>query len=36
MGDRNARDQFVGPCAYCTSALWSDYRTNAPLQALAG
>lgn len=36
MGDANGRDQYVGPCAYCSSSLWSDYRTNAPLQALAG
>lgn len=36
MGNANARDQYVGPCAYCSSSLWSDYRANAPLDALAG
>jgi fermentation-respiration switch protein FrsA (DUF1100 family) len=35
MGDSNARNQFVGSCAYCSSSVWADYRTNAPLQALA-
>lgn len=34
MGDRVARDQFVGPCAYCTSPIWTDYEANAALQAL--
>lgn len=36
MGDEIARDQFVGACAYCSSPLWSDYETNAALEALAG
>jgi hypothetical protein len=36
MGDRNGRDQYVGPCAYCSSSVWSGYDTNAPLEALAG
>jgi hypothetical protein len=35
LGDTKARDQFVGPCAYCSSSLWSVYVTNAPLRALA-
>lgn len=36
LSDGNGRDQYVGPCAYCTSSVFSDYRTNAPLDALAG
>lgn len=34
MGDTIARDQFVGPCAYCTSDAWATYETNALLDAL--
>lgn len=34
MGDEIARDQFVGPCAYCTSDIWATYETNALLDAL--
>jgi dienelactone hydrolase len=35
MGDAIARDQFIGPCAYCSSTIWSAYETNPPMEALA-
>jgi pimeloyl-ACP methyl ester carboxylesterase len=34
MGDRNARDQFVPPCGYCTSPAFVEYEANAALLAL--
>jgi len=34
MGDTKARDQFIGPCAYCSSPAFTTYEANAGLQAL--
>jgi hypothetical protein len=34
MGDRNARDQFIGPCTYCTSPAFVEYEANPALDAL--
>ena len=34
MGDKVARDQFVGPCAYCGAPAFTEYQANAALQAL--
>jgi hypothetical protein len=31
MNDEIARDQFIGPCAYCTSGIWATYDTNSML-----
>jgi len=34
MDDPIARDQFIGPCRYCTDPVFSVYLTNSRLQAL--
>jgi hypothetical protein len=35
MDDEIAGDQFVGPCAYCSSPMWATYEVNALLEPAA-